>query len=118
MKRLSHRNPLQKVTVRCKSSTKRKVTPSPPTGSPPGSWCELLITRLRLPVQVEEMEEDDFYDDIKRLYNEDTTTTTTIAVHEGAIMSGEGGPGVCSVPLSIQEGSSSPCPPLQPASAS
>ncbi|TWW66894.1 cyclin-I [Takifugu flavidus] len=87
LKHLSHRNPLQKVTVRCKSSTKRKV---------------------------EEMEEDDFYDDIKRLYNEDTTT----AVHEGVIVSGEGGLGVCSVPLSTQEGSSSPCPPLQPAGAS
>lgn len=73
-----------------------------------------MITHLCLHVQVEEMEEDDFYDDIKRLYNEDTTT----AVHEGAIMSGEGGLGVCSVPLSIQEGSSSPCPPLQPASVS
>lgn len=70
-----------------------------------------MITRLYLPVQVEEMEEDDFYDDIKRLYNEDTTT----AVYEGVIVSGEGGLGV---PLSTQEGSSSPCPPLQPAGAS
>lgn len=73
-----------------------------------------MITRLYLPVQVEEMEEDDFYDDIKRLYNEDTTTP----VHEGVIVSGEGGLGVCSVPLSTQEGNSSPCPPLQSAGAS
>lgn len=69
------------------------------------------------------MEVDDFYDGIKRLYNEDATT----AVQEGATPAmgavtsgggGGGGLGVCSVLLSRQEGSSSPCPPLQPASAS
>ncbi len=73
------------------------------------------------------MEVDDFYDGIKRLYNEDitTTTTTTTTVVEGAIPAvgaittgGGGGLGVCSVLLSRQEGSSSPCPPLQPVSAS
>uniref|UniRef100_A0A3P8U1T6 Cyclin-I n=1 Tax=Amphiprion percula TaxID=161767 RepID=A0A3P8U1T6_AMPPE len=52
---------------------------------------------LHFTCQVEEMEVDDFYDGIKRLYNEDTTNTT--AVQEG-------------------EGNSSPCPPLQPVSAS
>ncbi|XP_054468212.1 cyclin-I [Anoplopoma fimbria] len=93
-----HRHHL-KVTVRCKASAKRKV---------------------------EEMEVDDFYDCIKRLYNEDVTTAA--AVHEGATPSkgaittggggGEGGLGVCSVLLTRQEGSSSPCPPLQPVSAS
>ncbi|KAK5599705.1 hypothetical protein CRENBAI_017026 [Crenichthys baileyi] len=78
-------NHLQKVTLRCKASTKRKV---------------------------EQMDVDDFYDGIKRLYNEDTTS----AIHEGAtpaagaIATGGGG-GVC-------KGSSSPCPPLQPVSAS
>ncbi|XP_031711799.1 cyclin-I [Anarrhichthys ocellatus] len=82
-----------KVTLRCKASAKRKV---------------------------EEMEVDDFYDCIKRLYNEDITTT---AVHEGATLSkgavgGGGGLGVCSVLLTRQEGSSTPCPPLQPVSAS
>lgn len=60
------------------------------------------------------MTEDDIYDDIKRLYNEDSTT----AIHEGALASGEGGLGVCSVPLSTQECTSSACPPLQPAGAS
>lgn len=60
------------------------------------------------------MTEDDIYDDIKRLYNEDSTA----AAHEGVVASGEGALGACSVPLSIQEGSSSPCPPLQPAGAS
>lgn len=86
-KHLRHLNHLQKVTLRCKASAKRKV---------------------------EEMEVDDFYDGIKRLYNEDIT----IAVQEGATPTGGGGLGVCSVLLSRQEGSSSPCPPLQPVSAS
>lgn len=58
--------------------------------------------------KVEEMEVDDFY-------NEDTTTT---AVQEGAAASGGGGLGVRGVLLSRQEGSSSPCPPLQPVGAS
>ncbi|XP_028318399.1 cyclin-I [Gouania willdenowi] len=95
-----HLNHLQKVTLRLKASTKRKV---------------------------EEMEVDDFYDDIKRLYNEDTTTTSTCALQEGAAPSmgaitgsgdGEGGGCVCSVLVPRWEGSSSPCPPLQPVSAS
>ncbi|XP_040053134.2 cyclin-I isoform X3 [Gasterosteus aculeatus] len=75
-----------KVPLRCKASAKRKV---------------------------EEMEVDDFYDCIKRLYNED-------AVHEGATGGGGGGGGlgVCSVLLTRQEGSSSPCPPLQPVGSS
>ncbi|XP_040013758.1 cyclin-I [Xiphias gladius] len=93
-----HHNRLQKVTLRCKASAKRKV---------------------------EEMEVDDFYDGIKRLYNEDVTTTA-ITVQEGATSAtgaittsgGGGGLNTCSVLLSRQEGSSSPCPPLQPVSAS
>lgn len=92
---IHHPNHLQKVTLRCKASAKRKV---------------------------EEMEVDDFYDGIKRLYNEDVTTTTA-AVQEGATpamgaKTSGGGLGVCSVLLSRQEGSTSPCPPLQPVSAS
>ncbi|XP_023268408.1 cyclin-I [Seriola lalandi dorsalis] len=97
-KNLYHRNRLQKVTLRCKASAKRKV---------------------------EEMEVDDFFDGIKRLYNEDVTTTITVqegaTPATGAITSGGGGGGglnTCSVLLSRQEGSSSPCPPLQPVSAS
>ncbi|XP_069579234.1 cyclin-I [Brachyistius frenatus] len=99
-KHLRPLNRLQKVTLRCKASAKRKV---------------------------ESMDVDDFYDGIKRLYNEDVTTITTSAVQEGAATgmgaittSGGGGEGlgVCSVLLSRQEGSSSPCPPLQPVSAS
>ncbi|XP_015247230.1 PREDICTED: cyclin-I [Cyprinodon variegatus] len=71
-----HLNHLQTVTLRCKASTKRKV---------------------------EQMEVDDFYDGIKRLYNEDVTA----AVHEG-VAGGEG----------VFVGGSSPCPPLQPVSSS
>ncbi|CAK6978008.1 cyclin-I [Scomber scombrus] len=102
-KHLRHLNQLQRVTLRCKASAKRKV---------------------------EEMEVDDFYDGIKRLYNEDVNTTTS-AIQEGSTPAtgamttgggggsgGGGGLGVCSVLLPRQEGSSSPCPPLQPVSAS
>ncbi|KAF7217719.1 cyclin-I [Nothobranchius furzeri] len=67
-------NQLQRITLRCKASTKRKV---------------------------EQMEVDDFYDGIKRLYNEDTTA----AIQEVGV-SGGGGEGGA-------DGSSS-CPPLQP----
>ncbi|XP_053709848.1 cyclin-I [Synchiropus splendidus] len=91
-----HPNYLQKVSLRCKASTKRKV---------------------------EEMEVDDFFDCIKRLYNEDISVTYNITVREGAealvgaIAGGEGEAAVCSV-QSQPGGASSPCPPLQPASAS
>ncbi|XP_036385613.1 cyclin-I [Megalops cyprinoides] len=59
--------------------------------------------------KVEAMEVDEFYDGIKRLYNEDS-------VQEGAGGEGQGqGQGLaCSTSLVRQEGSSSPCPPLQP----
>uniref|UniRef100_A0A3Q2QRE2 Cyclin-I n=1 Tax=Fundulus heteroclitus TaxID=8078 RepID=A0A3Q2QRE2_FUNHE len=70
-----HLNLLQKLPLRCKASTKRKV---------------------------EQMDVDDFYDGIKRLYNEDFTS----AVHEGA------------PPAAGCAGSASPCPPLQPVGAS
>lgn len=75
------------------------------------------------------MEVDDFFDGIKRLYNEETNTTTT--VREGATPTmgasmtvegaeggaGRGGLAICSILLSRQDGGSSPCPPLQPVSA-
>lgn len=76
-------------------------------------WESVAVAiNISLPVQVEEMEVDDFYDGIKRLYNEDVNTT---AVQEGAKTPIAGGGGVLPA---RQEGSSSPCPPLQPASAS
>lgn len=78
-------------------------------------WESVAVAiNISLPVQVEEMEVDDFYDGIKRLYNEDVTTTNTTAVQEGAKTPIAGG-GVLPARL---EGRSSPCPPLQPASAS
>ncbi|XP_078811698.1 cyclin-I isoform X4 [Oryzias latipes] len=79
------------ATLRCKASTKRKV---------------------------EQMDVDDFYDGIKRLYNEDNPNA---AVQEGAALAtGEGGGlSVCNaVTLSRQEAGSTPCPPLQPATSS
>lgn len=53
------------------------------------------------------MDVDDFYDGIKRLYNEDITA----AVHEGAPPAAGAGGGAYG-------GGSSPCPPLQPVGAS
>uniref|UniRef100_A0A3P9JF37 Cyclin-I n=1 Tax=Oryzias latipes TaxID=8090 RepID=A0A3P9JF37_ORYLA len=79
------------ATLRCKASTKRKV---------------------------EQMDVDDFYDGIKRLYNEDNPNA---AIQEGAALTtGEGGGlSVCNaVTLSRQEAGSTPCPPLQPATSS
>ncbi|XP_044000369.1 cyclin-I [Gambusia affinis] len=76
----NHLKHLQKVTLRCKASTKRKV---------------------------EQMDVDDFYDGIKRLYNEDVTA----AVHEGAPPAAGAGGGAYG-------SGSSPCPPLQPVGAS
>lgn len=66
------------------------------------------------------MEVDDFFDGIKRLYNEDATAAVQegASAAMGAVTSGGEGLSVCSVLLSRQEGSTSPCPPLQPASAS
>nr|KAF6499379.1 cyclin I [Molossus molossus] len=52
--------------------------------------------------KVEEMEVDDFYDGIKRLYNEDNASENVGSV--------------CGTDLSRQEGHASPCPPLQPVS--
>lgn len=63
---------------------------------------------------------DDFFDGIKRLYNEDVTTATPTVQDVVITTGGEegGGLSVCNVLLPRQEGSSSPCPPLQPVSAS
>ncbi|XP_026572973.1 cyclin-I [Pseudonaja textilis] len=82
----------------------------------PAKGSALLCRRRRLPPgrckpatakrKVEEMEVDDFYDGIKRLYNE-----------ENPLDGGEGkaAPG-CGVDVPWQGGSISPCPPLQPVS--
>ncbi|XP_061439319.1 cyclin-I [Rhineura floridana] len=58
--------------------------------------------------KVEEMEVDDFYDGIKRLYNEENAP-------EGVVLEGKP-PSACSADVSRQGGNVSPCPPLQPVS--
>ncbi|XP_023078279.1 cyclin-I isoform X3 [Piliocolobus tephrosceles] len=65
---------------------------------PAASGCKQTSAKRK----VEEMEVDDFYDGIKRLYNEDNVSENVGSV--------------CGTDLSRQEGHASPCPPLQPVS--
>lgn len=65
---------------------------------PSASGCKQTSAKRK----VEEMEVDDFYDGIKRLYNEDNASENVGSV--------------CGTDLSRQEGQASPCPPLQPVS--
>uniref|UniRef100_H0WRK2 Cyclin I n=1 Tax=Otolemur garnettii TaxID=30611 RepID=H0WRK2_OTOGA len=65
---------------------------------PAASGCKHTSAKRK----VEEMEVDDFYDGIKRLYNEDNASENVGSV--------------CGTDLSRQEGHASPCPPLQPVS--
>nr|XP_030733789.1 cyclin-I isoform X3 [Globicephala melas] len=65
---------------------------------PAASGCKHTSAKRK----VEEMEVDDFYDGIKRLYNEDNASENVGSV--------------CGTDLSRQEGHTSPCPPLQPVS--
>ncbi|EHB09511.1 Cyclin-I [Heterocephalus glaber] len=65
---------------------------------PAASGCKHTSAKRK----VEEMEVDDFYDGIKRLYNEDNAAENVASV--------------CGTDLSRQEGHASPCPPLQPVS--
>ncbi|XP_033070244.1 cyclin-I isoform X3 [Trachypithecus francoisi] len=65
---------------------------------PAASGCKQTSAKRK----VEEMEVDDFYDGIKRLYNEDNVSENVGSV--------------CGTDLSKQEGHASPCPPLQPVS--
>ncbi|EMP29470.1 Cyclin-I, partial [Chelonia mydas] len=69
--------------------------------APPG--CKQASAKRK----VEEMEVDDFYDGIKRLYNEDSVPEVVALENVGS---------VCGADVSRQEGKSSPCPPLQPVS--
>ncbi|XP_032116975.1 cyclin-I isoform X2 [Sapajus apella] len=65
---------------------------------PAANGCKQISAKRK----VEEMEVDDFYDGIKRLYNEDN-----VSENMGS---------VCGTDISRQEGHASPCPPLQPVS--
>ncbi|CAL8318138.1 unnamed protein product [Lota lota] len=77
---------LHTFNVRCKASAKRKV---------------------------EVMEVDDFFDGIKRLYNEELEPPVGGRGGTGGEEEEDRGRGLCSVLASRQEGSVSPCPPLQ-----
>nr|XP_056711125.1 cyclin-I [Euleptes europaea] len=71
---------------------------------PAPSRCKQATAKRK----VEEMEVDDFYDGIKRLYNEENAP-------EGAALEGKAS-SACGADVSRQGGSVSPCPPLQPVS--
>ncbi|XP_074010761.1 cyclin-I isoform X5 [Numenius arquata] len=70
---------------------------------PAPSGCKQASAKRK----VEEMEVDDFYDGIKRLYNEDIAPEVVALENMGS---------VCGADVSRQEGNVSPCPPLQPVS--
>jgi len=70
---------------------------------PAPSGCKQASAKRK----VEEMEVDDFYDGIKRLYNEESAAEVVALESMGS---------VCGADVSRQEGSVSPCPPLQPVS--
>ena len=60
------------------------------------------------------MEVDDFFDGIKRLYNEESEPPAGGRGGTGGGEEEDRGRGLCSVLAPRQEGSVSPCPPLQP----
>ncbi|XP_041040699.1 cyclin-I [Carcharodon carcharias] len=85
-----------------KGTTKRIGSTTAPCRRLPASYsCKQASAKRK----VEEMEVDDFYDGIKRLYNEDGSQEI---VGMDAVTSSYG------TNLQIKEGSISPCPPLQP----
>ncbi|XP_078257754.1 cyclin-I isoform X1 [Rhinoraja longicauda] len=85
-----------------KDTTKRiGSTAAPHRRLPASSNCKQASAKRK----VEEMDVDDFYDGIKRLYNEESSQEV---VGMDAITSS------CSTNLQVKEGSISPCPPLHP----
>uniref|UniRef100_A0A6Q2WUV1 Cyclin N-terminal domain-containing protein n=1 Tax=Esox lucius TaxID=8010 RepID=A0A6Q2WUV1_ESOLU len=88
----------------------RPSRPSPSLA--PGPCDQEGEPNIRLRSLVEEMEVDEFYDGIKRLYNEENW-----GAPEGAAVTAEGqGFGGGDVLPTRQEVNNSPCPPLQPVS--
>lgn len=118
-------SPLQHTLVTCNRGAFRSQPSSVPgpgfskdNGRPEGPLTGTAALYPRLPAagggkpasakrKVEEMEVDDFYDGIKRLYNEDLAPEVVALESMGS---------VCGADVSRQEGSVSPCPPLQPVS--
>ncbi|NWR66079.1 CCNI protein, partial [Bucorvus abyssinicus] len=118
-------SPLQHTLVTCNRGAFRCQPSSVPgpgfskdNGRPEGPLTGTAALYPRLPAagsckpasakrKVEEMEVDDFYDGIKRLYNEDLAPEVVALESMGS---------VCGADISRQEGSVSPCPPLQPVS--
>ncbi|XP_023684460.1 cyclin-I [Paramormyrops kingsleyae] len=120
--------PLQQSQASCSWGpplSQHHLPGSPPLSSRRGKWVHLCpgLARPCVPGRlrnrplhlsrkhsakrkVEEMEVDEFYDGIRCLYSEDGN-------QEGA--AGEGQGLACSSSLGWQDGSLSPCPPLQPA---
>lgn len=118
-------SPLQHTLVTCNRGASKRQPSSVPgpglsqdNGRPeaPVTGTAALYPRLPAPSgckqastkrKVEEMEVDDFYDGIKRLYNEDIAPEVVALENVGS---------VCGADVSRQEGNASPCPPLQPVS--
>ncbi|NXG05454.1 CCNI protein, partial [Sakesphorus luctuosus] len=116
-------SPLQQTLVTCNRGAFHRQPSSVPgpglstdNGRPeaPVTGTAALHPRLPGPAKqasakrkVEEMEVDDFYDGIKRLYNEDLAPEVVALETVGS---------ACGADVSRQEGSVSPCPPLQPVS--
>ncbi|XP_048448194.1 cyclin-I [Rhincodon typus] len=85
-----------------KDATKRISSTAAPCHRLPDSYsCKQASAKRK----VEDMEMDDFYDGIKRLYNEECSQEI---VGIDTVSSS------CSTNLQIKDGSISPCPPLQP----
>ncbi|XP_038615135.1 cyclin-I isoform X1 [Tachyglossus aculeatus] len=76
----------------------------PPRGAAAGP-CQRLAKHASAKRKVEEMEVDDFYDGIKRLYNEESAQEVLALENVGSGCGGD---------VARQEGRASPCPPLQP----
>ncbi|XP_060681752.1 cyclin-I [Hemiscyllium ocellatum] len=85
-----------------KDATKRISSTAAPYRRLPDSYsCKQASAKRK----VEEMEVDDFYDGIKRLYNEECSQE---------IVGVDTVSPSCSTDLQLKDGSISPCPPLQP----
>lgn len=101
------------------SPTSASSTPTLALLSPPNLRLRPTL-RLRCKPsakrKVEQMEVDEFFDGIKRLYNEEAPAAVEGAVGGDVAAATAATRGCSSLTVPRQEGSSSPCPPLQPVS--